>query len=65
MYGLIYKTHSTPINICQIKSQNMWKKAVVAHWAFNFNHFSGNHDNVSRFLEGRSSYAAQVKHVTN
>jgi len=43
----------------------MWKKAVVAHWAFNFNHFSGNHDNVSRFLEGRSSYAAQVKHVTN
>jgi len=43
----------------------MRKEAVVARWAFNFNHFSGNHDNVSRFLERRSSSAVQVKHVTH
>jgi hypothetical protein len=43
----------------------MWKEAVVAQWAFNFNHFSGNHDNVSRFLERRSSSPVKVKHVTN
>jgi len=43
----------------------MRKEAAVARLAFNFNHFSGNHDNVSRFLEWRSSSTVQVKHVTH